>query len=153
VHLKPLCQPKACILVLEEDTVLRAGLRGLLSSVGYALAEGTDGTHSAGRIDLVLAGLAARQSPKAALNLPDRSVPVILLVDHKAWAGFDFLDAANDLGAAAVLQRPFPRSALLRLVARVLAETGQGGAPEEGGDAEPRGLSELLLQLENPNFA
>jgi DNA-binding NtrC family response regulator len=151
MYLKPLHMPKARILVLEEDRALRASLRGLLSGAGYAPAESANGT--VGRIDLVLASLDGRQTPKAALDLLDRSAPVILLVDYKAWAGFDFFDVANDLGAVAVLQRPFPRAALLRLVARVLSEGGRGAAPVEDNHAELPGLAELLLQLENPNFA
>ena len=152
MHLKPLRLPKACILVLEEDPTLRAGLRGLLTDAGYALAESANGADRAGRIDLVLAGLGAPQTLKAALDRLDRSAPIILLVDRKAWAGFDFFDAANDLGAVAVLQRPFPRSALLRLVAKVLSEPACGAAPAEDGEAELPGLADLLLRLENPNF-
>lgn len=150
MHLKPLRLPKACILVLEEDSMLRAGLRSLLADAGYALAEG-NGADWAGRIDLVLAGLGVRQTLQAALERLDRSAPIILLVDRTAWTGFDFFDAANDLGAVAVLQRPFPRSALLRLVAKVLSEPACGAAAEDG-EAEPPGLADLLLRLENPNF-
>lgn len=150
MYLKPLRMPKARILVLEEDRALRATLGGLLSGAGYALAESANG--AVGRIDLVLASLDGRQTPKAALDLLDRSAPIILLVDRKAWAGFDFFDVANDLGAVAVLQRPFPRSALLRLVASVLSDRGRGVATVEDRNAELPGLAELLLQLENPNF-
>jgi hypothetical protein len=152
MYLKSLHLPKARILLLVEEAALRASLRGILSNAGYALAENADGTDGGG-VDLVLAGLGARQSPKAALRLPDRSAPIILLIDHKAWTGFDFFDVANDLGAVAVLQRPFPRSALLRLMAQVLSETARGPARADGVDDELPGLSELLLRLENPNFA
>jgi hypothetical protein len=75
------------------------------------------------------------------------------LIDRKTWTGFDFLDAANELGAVAVLQRPFPRAALLRLVAEVLSDPAPSTAPTDEGDAELPGLAELLLRLENPNFA
>ncbi len=91
--LKPLHLPKASILVLEEDPDLRAGLSGLLTGTGYVLAESANGAGRSGRIDLVLAGLGPRQTPKAALDMLNRSVPVILLVGHKAWTGFDFFDA------------------------------------------------------------
>jgi hypothetical protein len=153
MYLKPLHLPKASILVLEEDPVLRAGLCGLLTTVGYVAAESANERGRAGRIDLVLAGFGPRQTPKAALDRLDRFAPLILLVDHRAWTGFDFLDAANDLGAVAVLQRPFPRSALLRLVAKVLAEPADNAGPAVRDDGELPGLAELLLHLENPNFA
>ncbi len=151
--LKPLYLPKASILVLEEDPALRAGLSGLLTGVGYVLAESANGAGRSGRINLVLAGLGPRQTPKAALDMLNRSVPVILLVGHKAWTGFDFFDAANDLGAVAVLQRPFSRSALLRLVAKVLSEPGHQETPAVREDGDLPNLAELLLHLENPNFA
>ena len=153
MYLKPLCLPKASILVLEEDPVLRAGLGALLTGVGYMLAASPSGAGRAGRIDLVLAGLGPRQTPKAALDRLEGSAPVILLVDHKAWTGFDFFDAADNLGAVAVLRRPFPRSALLRLVAEVLSEPTHWAAPAVRDDGELLGLAELLLHLENPNFA
>lgn len=144
--------PKANILVLAPDHRLRNDLRSLLTDAGYVLPEGVDGASRAGRIDLVLATPDAWSVSKAALHLLDRSVPVILLVDRKAWLGFDFFDAADAIGAVAVLQRPFPNAALLRLVANVLSEPSPGPAPDEH-DPELPGLAELLLQLENPNFA
>src|ERR1700754_1090815 len=100
MYLKPLHLPKASILVLAEDSALRTSLRGLLSGAGYALAENANGTDS-GRIDLVLASLGAWQTSSALRDLRDRSAPVILLIDRKAWTGFDFFDLANDLGAVA----------------------------------------------------
>lgn len=152
MYLESLNLPKARILVLEEDSLLRAGLCSLLAETGYAPAEAADRANPVGEIDLVLAGFSARQTTKAALRLLDRTAPVILLVDRAAWIGFDFFDAANDLGAVAVLQRPFSRSALLRVVAKALSEPAHGAAYAEGAEEQP-GLAELLLRLENPNFA
>lgn len=152
MYLKPLHMPKASILVLEQDRRLRAGLCSLLTDAGYALTEGVTGAGKTGRIDLALVAPGAWPVSEAALDLLDRSVPVILLIDRKAWLGFNFFDAADALGAVAVLQRPFPNAALLRLVAAVLSEPGHGPAPDENDDELP-GLAELLLQLENPNFA
>jgi hypothetical protein len=42
--------------------------------------------------------------------------------DHEAWTGLNFLDAANDLGAAAVIEKPFRAAALLRLISAGLAD-------------------------------
>jgi hypothetical protein len=152
MYLKPLHLPKPSILVLEDDSALRAGLCRLLNAAGYVLTEGGTGTSRAGRIDLVLAGIGARPTPKAALHLLDRAVPAILLVDRAAWAGFDFFDAANELGAVAALQRPCSRSVLLRLVAKVLADSMRGARPAEDADPHPA-QADVLVQLENPNFA
>jgi hypothetical protein len=150
MYLKPLHLPKATILVLEEDPFLRAGLCSLLSAAGYLLAEAAGGANPAGRADLVLRGLGPDQAPRAARELLDHSVPVILLVDSAAWTGLDFFDAANALGAAAVLQRPFSRTALLSLVAEVLSQPTRDAA--ETDRAELPGLADLLICLENPNL-
>jgi CheY-like chemotaxis protein len=154
MYLKPLHLPKARIQVLEQDPILRAGLCSLLTDAGYSLAEAATRAIPVGEIDLVLASFSARQTPKAALCLADRAAPVILLVDRAAWLGFDFFDVANDLGAVAVLQRPFSRSALLRLVAKVLSAPAHGAVVAEADENDsPSGLAEILLRLENPNFA
>jgi hypothetical protein len=146
MYLNPLHLPKAAILVLEQDPFLRAGLCSVLSAAGYRLAEGAGGEPS-GRIDLVLAGIGANQAPEAALPLFDRAAPVILLVDQSAWSGLGFLDAANDLSAVAVLQRPFSRATLLRIVAQVLSrETA------EDATADLPSLSDVLVNLDAPNF-
>jgi CheY-like chemotaxis protein len=147
MYLKPLHLPKASILVLETDPFLRAGLCAQLTAAGYLLAEATGGADPAGRVDLVLAGLGPCQRPLEPL---DRAVPVILMVDGAAWSGLDFLDAANALGAAAVLPRPFPRSALLRLVAEVLSQPVRDAAAPE--PAELPTLAEPPIQLNSPNF-
>jgi DNA-binding response OmpR family regulator len=147
MHLKRLDLPKAAVLVLEEDPFLRAGLCSLLTKAGYAIAEGLGGAQLAGRIDLVLAGVGARPASKPAPLLRDRTAPLILLVDHGAWSGLDFLDAANAFGAAAVLSRPFSRSALLSLIAELLAQPARDDAEDE--KTELPSLAELLVGLES----
>jgi CheY-like chemotaxis protein len=150
MYLKPLHLPKATIFVLETDPFLRAGLCSLLRAAGYLLAEATGGANPAGRVDLVLAGMGLDQRPDGALELLDRTVPVILLVDGAAWSRLDFFDAANALGAAAVLPRPFSRSALLCLVARVLSQPVRDVAESDPADLPT--LAELLTHLDSPNF-
>jgi DNA-binding response OmpR family regulator len=150
MYLKPLPLPKASILILEQDPFLRAGLCSLLTAAGYQLAEGTGGASPAGRVDLVLTGIGPDQKPEAALELLDHSVPVVLMVDGAAWSRLDFFDVANDLGAAAVVPRPFSRAALLRVVAEVLSQPLRDAA--EPDPAELPTLAELLIHLDNPNF-
>ncbi|GAB2177774.1 ANTAR domain-containing protein [Dongia sp. agr-C8] len=150
MYLKPPHLPKACILLLEEDPFLRAGLARLLSDAGYVLAHGADGTPGAGCIDLVLAGFGRDRSARAALPRLDRSAPLILLVDHAAWCGLDFLDLANELGAVAVLPRPFARSALLSLVASTVSQPPRDAA--EARDASLPQLMDISVYLSYPNF-
>jgi len=152
MYLTPMLLSKAHVLVLEDDAILRAGLCTVLGDAGYTFAEDAKDEDPAGKIDLVLASIKGRQAPQAALDLLDGTVPVILLADRGAWGGFDFLDAANAFGATAVLQRPFSRSALLSVVAKVLAGQRQA-APIADGDGELPGLAELLIRLEDPHLA
>lgn len=149
MHLKPLRFAKANILVLEDEPKLHAGLRNCLTAEGYHLADCA--SDNGPGIDLVIAGIHRGVDPTTAL--PSSSVPVIALVDCDAWLGFEFFDAANAIGAVAVLRRPFPRSALLRLIGAVLAQAGDPRAEQRTGNEEQAGLAELLLQLETPNFA
>jgi hypothetical protein len=137
-------------LVLEEDETLREGLCGLLAAAGYAPADNPAAAMRGGQIDLVLAGMGAGQSPKAALDLLRRAVPVILLVDRTGWTGFNFFDVANDLGAVAVLQRPFPRAALLRLMADVLTPPRRQGVAV--ADPELPASAEFTSAPENTKF-
>jgi DNA-binding response OmpR family regulator len=146
----PLPLTKASILVLESDPVLCKSLRDLLGDEGYRLVDSAEA-----EIDLVIAGIGCGRVPAArqAATLRYDGVPLIALVDQAGWLGFEFFDAANALGAVAVLRRPFPRAALLRLIGAVLSQTSDGAAEDAASDDEQASLSELLLQLENPNFA
>jgi hypothetical protein len=142
---------KAAVLVLEEDPFLRAGLCSLLTKAGYTLAEGLGAeglgdANRAGRIDLVLAGIGMRPAPQPRY----RGAPLILLVDHGAWSDLDFLDVANAFGAAAVLPRPFSRSALLSFMAKLLAQPRCDDVETE--EAELPGPTELLIYRDSPNF-
>src|SRR5262249_9838663 len=131
----------------------RAGLHTLLADAGYTLAESAQSGDAAGRIDLVIAGIGARRQPFAMLHEVDPATPAIMLVDHNSWNGLDFFDAANELGAVAVLQRPFTRSALLHLIAGVLSDSVTKAAEIEPSCEEQSNLTELLFSLENPNLA
>jgi hypothetical protein len=66
---------------------------------------------------------------------------VIAMSDRERWAGLSFLDAANDLGAAAVIEKPCRAQLLLRLVDETLlagerrkrvVPIGAFAAPEHG---------------------
>lgn len=151
MSLKPLLLPKASILVLEDDPHLRAGLCHLLADEGYRAVDRADDGIA---VDLALVSAGPGRAPGSALAaLPPLAcaVPVIALVNRAAWVEFGFLDAANEVGAVAVLQRPFSRPALLRLIAAVLSS---GAAAEtEGRDEASADLSELIRRLESPRLS
>lgn len=149
MYVKSLRLPTASILVLEEDPGLRATLCELLSAAGYAHAPISG---EIDRVDVVLVGIGVQHRPSVPQKLLDAGVPVIALADGATWSDLDFFDAANELGAVAVLQRPFPRTALLELVAAVLTNPAYGIAlaKEENNRL---GLAELMLRLDLRHFA
>jgi len=141
---------KASILLLEEDPALRKSLRNLLGDEGYRIADPAEA-----EIDLVIAGIGSGRLPvtRQAATLCAEKTPLIALVDHAGWFGPEFFDAANALGAVAVLRRPFPRSALLRLIGAVLAQAGESTAGPPVSDDAHVEAAERLLELENPYLA
>lgn len=144
MHLKRLHRPKARILVLEDDPKLRTVLCGLLIDAGYAIADARIDPSTIGHVDLVLAGIGGQRAPSAA--------PAIVLVDRMAWTGLDFFDAANDLGAVAVLQRPFSRVALLQLVATILSNAEGNVMKMEDDDADEVDPVDRLMHGDRLHF-
>ena len=70
---------------------------------------------------------------------------MLVLVDHAAWSGIGFFDVANALGAAAILQRPFARAALLRSVDTVLSQSNVVRMAEDSWDVLRPESSESFL--------
>jgi len=116
---------KTRILVIDDDPQRCAALHRMLCAEGFqCIAPVAHAPGPAYPIDLVIAGIAAQSSHRAIAARIVRLggvAPVLAVVDHTAWTGFTFFDVANALRAAAVLQRPFPRAALLRSIDAVLA--------------------------------
>ena len=154
--LKPLQPVKACILVIEDDPTVRANLQRLLAAEGYQPVVAEDRQSAAeGRIDLAIVGIAPGRQRDMLEDMlaAHRSVPVLALVDRKAWIGLDFFDVVNELGAAAVMQRPFPRTALLRLIAAVLSPDSNTAQAEDRWEDDLAGAAKYLPWLEDPHIA
>jgi DNA-binding NtrC family response regulator len=118
------------VLIVDDDPGARRQLRELLTANGYAVAEAGNGRIArdllaARHVNLVLTDIFMPECDGfeliAAVRGMARPVPVIAMSDHESWTGLGFFDAANDLGAAAVIEKPFRAGALLRLVAESLA--------------------------------
>lgn len=143
--LRSLSLPKARILLREEDPHTRQALRNLLFDAGYAISDVAKAETAVGQIDLILVSVRERRETQATMDLSDPAVPVIALVDHATWTGFDFLDAANALGAVAVLQRPFSRATLLQLMAQILSNTSAKAVAAKNDIADEVDPADLLL--------
>ena len=129
MYLQPPRVMRHAILIVDDDSVARRQLRGLLTANGYAVTEAGNGRVAREilaehEIDVVVSDIFMPECDGfeliAAIRAMERPVPVIAMSDHESWTGLNFLDAANDLGAAAVIEKPFRADMLLRLIDEAL---------------------------------
>jgi DNA-binding NtrC family response regulator len=126
-------QPPAArhlVLIVDDDSEARRQLRTLLAANGYSAIEAGNG-HIArsllaeNDIDLVVTDIFMPECDGfeliAAIRDMEHPMPVIAMSDHESWTGLNFFDAANDLGAAAVIEKPFRATAILRLIGEALS--------------------------------
>jgi len=113
------------ILIVDDDAEARRQLSDLLTANGHTVIEAGNGRIARRllaeqEIDLVVSDIFMPECDGfeliAAIRAMAVPVPVIAMSDHESWTGLSFLDAANDLGAAAVVEKPFRADILLRLV-------------------------------------
>jgi len=118
------------VLIVDDDPAARRQLRSLLTSNGYGVIEARNGRIARRllaerEIDLVVSDIFMPECDGfeliAAIRAMNHPIPVIAMSGHESWTGLNFLDAANDLGAAAVIEKPFRARVLLRLIDEVLA--------------------------------
>jgi DNA-binding NtrC family response regulator len=145
------------VLIVDDDLKARRQLNELLAANGYAVVEAGNGRIAHGllaerAIDVVISDIFMPEYDRfeliAAIRAMGNSVPVIAMSDHESWTGLNFLDAANDLGAAAVIEKPFRAQALLRLVDDALITARQearvvafGAFAEPAHGCVPSGLA------------
>jgi CheY-like chemotaxis protein len=123
------------VLIVDDDPRARRQLQGLLGANGYAVIEAGNGKIARGllgerEIDLVLSDIFMPECDGfeliAAIRAMEHPIPVIAMSDHESWTGLNFLDAANDLGATAVLEKPFRADVLLRLIDQAFTAVERG---------------------------
>jgi DNA-binding NtrC family response regulator len=134
------------ILIVEDESGVRRQLHNLLSANGYAVVEAGNGRIARRllaeqEIDLVVSDIFMPECDGfeliAAIRATGHPVPVIAMSDHESWTGLNFLDAANDLGAAAVIEKPFRGQDLLRLIDQALSMVGREAGVVTPGAFEP----------------
>jgi len=117
------------VLIVDDDPRARRQLRRLMAANGYTAIEAANGRIARGLlaerdIDLVLSDIFMPECDGfeliAAVRGMKQPIPVIAMSDHERWTGLSFLDAANDLGAAAVIEKPFRAQVLLNLIEEAL---------------------------------
>jgi DNA-binding NtrC family response regulator len=129
MYLQPTSVARSTILIVDDDAAARRQLRNLLSANGYWVIEADNGRIArellvVQEIDLVVSDIFMPECDGfeliAAIRAMEHPVSVIAMSDHESWTGLNFLDAANDLGAAAVIEKPFRAQVLLRLIDNAL---------------------------------
>lgn len=130
MYLQPMSATRHCILIVDDDPAARRQLRRLLGANNYSVIEASNGrvarTILAEQdISLVVTDIFMPECDGfeliAAIREMEHPVPVVAMSDHESWTGLNFFDAANDLGAAAVLEKPFRASVLLNLIGEAMA--------------------------------
>jgi DNA-binding NtrC family response regulator len=125
MYLQPTSVVRSTILIVDDDAAARRQLRNLLSANGYWVIEADNGRIArellaVQEIDLVVSDIFMPECDGfeliAAIRAMAHPVSVIAMSDHESWTGLNFFDAANDLGAAAVIEKPFRAQMLLRLI-------------------------------------
>jgi DNA-binding NtrC family response regulator len=150
MYLQPPQAVRNTVLIADDDAEARRQLRNLLAANGYWVIEAGNGRiaqdlFAVQEIDLVISDIFMPKCDGfeliAAIRAMPHPVPVIAMSDHESWTGLNFLDAANDLGAAAVIEKPFRPQALLRLVDDALASAAsKQSVAAFGAAAEPEHL-------------
>jgi len=119
----------ARILVIENDSALRAVVRQFLDEAGHDILEAEDGAAGmalfrADPVDLIITDLLMpnKEGIETILDLrrqaPD--VRIIAMSGAEQAGGVDLLGYARKLGASHSLKKPFRRRALLDAVAAAL---------------------------------
>jgi len=147
MYLQPACVARNTVLIVDDDPAARRQLRNLLGANGYWVVEAGNGRIArellaVQDIDLVVSDIFMPECDGfeliAAIRTMDHPAPVIAMSDHESWTGLNFLDAANDLGAAAVIEKPFRAHVLLRLIdGRVVGPVLHRNERELGAVADP----------------
>jgi DNA-binding NtrC family response regulator len=125
----PHCAQRS-ILIVDDDRRAREQLGTLLTANNFMVIEAGNGRVARTilaeqAVALVVTDIFMPECDGfeliAAIRAMERPMPVIAMSDHESWTGLNFLDAANDLGAVAVIEKPFRGALLLGLVRAALA--------------------------------
>lgn len=131
------------ILVIDDEPDVRLVVRLALERQGFGVRVHGNGRNAvadlrARPVDLVVTDLFMPEFDGLevirAIRAWDEAVPIVAVSGGSGYLARDFLPVARQLGADAVLSKPFPLDDLLREVRRLLAASGVGsGGGSPGG--------------------
>ena len=117
------------ILIIDDEEQMRGMLRKMLERAGYDVLEAMEGEaglnlYKSAQVDLVITDLLmpGREGLETimAFKRENPAVRIIAISGGGRDGVLNFLPAAEKLGAAASLSKPFERQELLATIARVL---------------------------------
>jgi DNA-binding NtrC family response regulator len=120
----------ATVLLVEDDESVRDAVSLILERAGYTVTSAENGLVAAGLIEdwqptLVITDIFMPDGDGIeTLNLVKRrwpATPVIAISGGSPMLRIDYLQVADDFGAAATIAKPFVAEKFLDVVARVLA--------------------------------
>ncbi|HVO01122.1 MAG TPA: response regulator [Candidatus Cybelea sp.] len=153
MYLRPAQSWGPRILVVDDDPQILIKIERILRMNGFLSVAAADGKAArallaAQAVDLVLTDIFMPQCDGfeliAAIRTMEQPIPVIAMSGCESWTGLDFLDAANDLGASAVLRKPFAASLLLQLIGELLPHSDANAA------AAPRSTPRTAIHTLRP---
>jgi len=118
------------VLLVEDDEAVRDAVSLMLERAGYAVTTAENGLIAAGMLEdwqpnLVITDIFMPDGDGIeTLNLVKRrwpATPVIAISGGSPMLRIDYLQVADDFGAAATVAKPFINEQFLATVARVLA--------------------------------
>lgn len=122
----------ACILLIDDDPILREALHPLLVGAGCIVQEATNGTAALAHYrqrpsDLVITDLLMPDMEGLelirALRRQDSAVKIIAMSGGSAGIAANYLKVAMKFGAGWTLAKPFSRQEFLDTVTVALADT------------------------------
>ena len=124
----------ACILVADDEPLVRSTLRDMLERAGYDVVEARDGDEAlracrSGHPDLALIDIVMpnREGLETIAELRQTSViPIVAMSGGGATRSRSFLDCAAEIGANRSLSKPVRNTDLLQAIAECLAEEAAG---------------------------
>ncbi len=117
------------ILLVEDDETVRYSLSRVLIHAGYDVVEAADGRQAlarftASRPDLIVTDVVMPEEDGLGLlnsvRKRDARVPILVISGGGEIMGMDYLLMAKNIGANAILAKPFDNSVLLSKVATLL---------------------------------
>lgn len=121
----------ACILVVDDEELVRVTLRQMLEKAGHEVFEATNGDEALrafdehkDKADLVITDIIMPEKDGietiAALRKQKPDLKIIAISGGGRTGNMDFLDIAKKFGASDILAKPFEKEQVLNVVNKVL---------------------------------